>query len=178
MILFTYLKIILLQYFQFSVFSFSNNKLNPNGPSTSPKRIIQNPKESTSLTLQPHLIQSNGLSMISILSFASSFCVIFICSRIYSTPSHSLTSKTKVLCRSRVSSTALVKSSKYTKESELKLREGKEVQREAHLLDKTPILIASLMGKKQRMLRRIESGKALIRSSSSKMVACLLHLVQ
>ena len=29
-ILFTYLKIILLQYFQFSV--FSNNKLNPNGP--------------------------------------------------------------------------------------------------------------------------------------------------
>ena len=31
-ILFTHLKIILLQYFQFSVFSFSNNKLNPNGP--------------------------------------------------------------------------------------------------------------------------------------------------
>ena len=31
-ILFTYLKIILLQYFQFSVFSFSNNKFNPNGP--------------------------------------------------------------------------------------------------------------------------------------------------
>ena len=29
-ILFTHLKIILLQYFQFSV--FSNNKLNPNGP--------------------------------------------------------------------------------------------------------------------------------------------------
>ena len=37
MILFTHLKIILLQCFQFSVFSFqfsvfSNNKLNPNGP--------------------------------------------------------------------------------------------------------------------------------------------------
>ena len=38
-VLFTHLKIILLQYFQFSVFSFqfsvfsfSNNKLNPNGP--------------------------------------------------------------------------------------------------------------------------------------------------
>ena len=31
--LFTHLKIILLQCFQFSVFSFSNNKLNPNGPS-------------------------------------------------------------------------------------------------------------------------------------------------
>ena len=30
--LFSYLKIILLQCFQFSVFSFSNNKLNPNGP--------------------------------------------------------------------------------------------------------------------------------------------------
>ena len=30
MILFTHLKIILLQYFQFSVFSFSNNKFNPN----------------------------------------------------------------------------------------------------------------------------------------------------
>ena len=30
--LFTYLKIILLQCFQFSVFSFSNNKFNPNGP--------------------------------------------------------------------------------------------------------------------------------------------------
>ena len=30
--LFTHLKIILLQYFQFSVFSFSNNKFNPNGP--------------------------------------------------------------------------------------------------------------------------------------------------
>ena len=31
-VLFTHLKIILLQYFQFSVFNFSNNKLNPNGP--------------------------------------------------------------------------------------------------------------------------------------------------
>ena len=31
-VLFTHLKIILLQCFQFSVFSFSNNKLNPNGP--------------------------------------------------------------------------------------------------------------------------------------------------
>ena len=31
-ILFTHLKIILLQCFQFSVFSFSNNKFNPNGP--------------------------------------------------------------------------------------------------------------------------------------------------
>ena len=31
-VLFTHLKITLLQYFQFSVFSFSNNKLNPNGP--------------------------------------------------------------------------------------------------------------------------------------------------
>ena len=71
-----------------------------------------------------------------------------------------------------------MKSSKYSKESESKLREGREVQREAHLLDKTPVLIASLMGKKQRMLRRIESGKALIRSSSSKMVACLLRLVR
>ena len=30
-ILFTHLKIILLQCFQFSVFSFSNNKFNPNG---------------------------------------------------------------------------------------------------------------------------------------------------
>ena len=30
--LFTHLKIILLQCFQFSVFSFSNNKFNPNGP--------------------------------------------------------------------------------------------------------------------------------------------------
>ena len=30
--LFTYLKIILLQYFQFSVFSFTKNKLYPNGP--------------------------------------------------------------------------------------------------------------------------------------------------
>ena len=29
-VLFTHLKIILLQYFQFSVFSFSNNKFNPN----------------------------------------------------------------------------------------------------------------------------------------------------
>ena len=41
------------------------------------KRIIQNPNEST--------------------SFASSFCVIFICSRICSTPPHSLTSNMKVL---------------------------------------------------------------------------------
>ena len=32
MVLFTHLKIILLQYFQFSIFNFSNNKLNPNGP--------------------------------------------------------------------------------------------------------------------------------------------------
>ena len=72
---------------------------------------------------------------------------------------------------------ALVKSSKYSKESESKLREGREVQREAHLLDKTSVLIASLMGKKQRMLRKIESGKALIRSSS-KIGACLLRLVQ
>ena len=32
MVLFTHLKIILLQYFQFSIFSFSNNKLNPNRP--------------------------------------------------------------------------------------------------------------------------------------------------
>ena len=32
MTLFSHLKIILLQCFQFSVFSFSNNKLNPNGP--------------------------------------------------------------------------------------------------------------------------------------------------
>ena len=31
-VLFTHLKIILLQYFQFSVFSFSNNKFNPNRP--------------------------------------------------------------------------------------------------------------------------------------------------
>ena len=31
-ILFTHLKIILLQYFQFSVFNFSNNKSNPNKP--------------------------------------------------------------------------------------------------------------------------------------------------
>ena len=31
-LLFTHLKIILLQYFQFSVFSFSNDKFNPNGP--------------------------------------------------------------------------------------------------------------------------------------------------
>ena len=31
-ILFTHLKIILLQCFQFSVFSFNNNKFNPNGP--------------------------------------------------------------------------------------------------------------------------------------------------
>ena len=31
-ILFTHLKIILLQYFQFLVFSFSNNKFNPNKP--------------------------------------------------------------------------------------------------------------------------------------------------
>ena len=31
-VLFTHLKIILLQYFQFSVFSFSNNKIIPNGP--------------------------------------------------------------------------------------------------------------------------------------------------
>ena len=30
-VLFTHLKIILLQYFQFSVFNFSNNKFNPNG---------------------------------------------------------------------------------------------------------------------------------------------------
>ena len=30
--LYTHLKIILLQWFQFSVFSFSNNKFNPNGP--------------------------------------------------------------------------------------------------------------------------------------------------
>ena len=30
--LFTHLKIILLQCFQFSIFSFSNNKFNPNGP--------------------------------------------------------------------------------------------------------------------------------------------------
>ena len=32
MTLFTHLKIILLQYFQFSIFSFSNNKFNSNGP--------------------------------------------------------------------------------------------------------------------------------------------------
>ena len=32
MALFTHLKIILLQCFQFSVFRFSNNKFNPNGP--------------------------------------------------------------------------------------------------------------------------------------------------
>ena len=31
-VLFTHLKIILLQYLQFSVFSFSNNKIIPNGP--------------------------------------------------------------------------------------------------------------------------------------------------
>ena len=31
-VLFTHLKIILLQYFQFSVFNFSNNKSNPNEP--------------------------------------------------------------------------------------------------------------------------------------------------
>ena len=31
-VLFTHLKIIPLQYFQFSVFNFSNNKLNSNGP--------------------------------------------------------------------------------------------------------------------------------------------------
>ena len=31
-VLFTHLKIILLQFFQFSVFSFSNNKFNPNTP--------------------------------------------------------------------------------------------------------------------------------------------------
>ena len=31
-VLFTHLKIILLQYFQFSVFRFSNNKFNLNGP--------------------------------------------------------------------------------------------------------------------------------------------------
>ena len=30
--LFIHLKIILLQYFQFSIFSFSNNKFNPIGP--------------------------------------------------------------------------------------------------------------------------------------------------
>ena len=29
--LYTHLKIILLQWFQFSIFSFSNNKFNPNG---------------------------------------------------------------------------------------------------------------------------------------------------
>ena len=34
-VLFTHLKTILLQCFQFSVFSFSNNKLNPNGPNKS-----------------------------------------------------------------------------------------------------------------------------------------------
>ena len=32
MVLSTHLKIILLQYFQFSVFSFQQNKLYPNGP--------------------------------------------------------------------------------------------------------------------------------------------------
>ena len=32
MTLFTHLKIILLQFFQFSIFSFSKNKLYPNGP--------------------------------------------------------------------------------------------------------------------------------------------------
>ena len=31
-VLFTHLKIILLKYFQFSIFNFSNNKFNPNGP--------------------------------------------------------------------------------------------------------------------------------------------------
>ena len=41
-ILFTYLKIILLQYFQFSVFIFSNNKLNPNGLISSCFQIIKN----------------------------------------------------------------------------------------------------------------------------------------
>ena len=35
MTLFTHLKIILLQCFQFSVFSFSNSKFNPNGPQVS-----------------------------------------------------------------------------------------------------------------------------------------------
>ena len=67
----------------------------------------------------------------------------------------------------------------FAKESSLKLREGTEVQRWDHLLDKTPVLIASLVGKKQRMLRRMESGKVLIRSSpSSKIGACLIRLVR
>ena len=38
--LFTHLKIILLQCFQFSVFSFSNNKFNPNRPIVSIKKTL------------------------------------------------------------------------------------------------------------------------------------------
>ena len=40
-VLFTHLKIILLQYFQFLVFSFNNNKFNSNGPNNGGGQIFQ-----------------------------------------------------------------------------------------------------------------------------------------
>ena len=63
----------------------------------------------------------------------------------------------------------------FAKESSLKLREGSEVQREVHLLDKTPVLMASLVGSEERISRRTESGKALIRSCA---VSVLCRLVR
>ena len=62
----------------------------------------------------------------------------------------------------------------FAKESSLKLREGSEVQREVHLLDKTPVLMASLVGSEER-ISRTESGKALIRSCA---VSVLCRLVR
>ena len=55
--LFTHLKIILLQYFQFSIFSFSNNKFNPNEPN-----ISQTTKELVTELVSPHALCAWGLN--------------------------------------------------------------------------------------------------------------------
>ena len=49
MVLFTHLKMILLQCFQFSIFSFSKNKLYPNGPNMI--KIVQKKKEGSHKTI-------------------------------------------------------------------------------------------------------------------------------
>ena len=69
----------------------------------------------------------------------------------------------------------MAKTAALSKEVSMKLREGTEVQRWTHLLDKTPVLIAYLVGKEESIVRRMESGKALIQSSM--VGACLRHLV-
>ena len=80
------------------------------------------------------------------------------------------------LCRSRASLTAVAKSAAFLNQYESKSREGTEVQRWAHLLDKTLVLMTCFVVKRERMLMRIDSGKMLIRSS--KVGACLRRLVQ